>query len=78
MEQKYAPSLTEQRRKWQQQGKKYVDSTTKEIHQLKDKTERSVRSGLETVEQQTGLKVGDVVAAKDQAKYAVKDQMKAV
>lgn len=78
MEQKYLPALTEQRRNWQQQGKKYLDSTTKNIHELKDKTEEGVRSGLEKVEQQTGLRVGDVVAAKDQAKFAVKDQMKAV
>ena len=78
VEQKYAPALTEQRRNWQQQGKKYLDSTTKNIHELKDKTEQGVRSGLHTVEQQTGLKVADVVAAKDEAKFALKDQMKAV
>ncbi|TKY88567.1 hypothetical protein EX895_002556 [Sporisorium graminicola] len=78
LEQKYVPALTEQRRNWQQQGKKYLDQTTKGVHELKDKTEQGVRSGLQTVEQQTGLKVADVVAAKDQAKFAVKDQMKAV
>lgn len=78
LEQKYAPSLTEHRRSWQKQAQSYVDSTAKNIHELKDKTEESVRSGLQSVEQQTGLKVGDVVAAKDQAKLAIKDQMKAV
>ncbi|KAJ1025872.1 hypothetical protein NDA16_002498 [Ustilago loliicola] len=78
VEQKYLPALTEQRRSLQNQGKKYLDSTTKNIHELKDKTEHGVRSGLETVEEKTGLKVADVVAAKDQAKFALKDQMKAV
>lgn len=78
VEQQYLPALTEQRRNLQKQGKKYLDSTTKNIHELKDKTEQGVRSGLETVEQKTGLKLGDVVVAKDEAKYAIKDQMKAV
>ncbi|KAJ9474410.1 MICOS subunit MIC26 [Pseudozyma hubeiensis] len=78
VEQKYAPALTEQRRSWQNQGKKYLDSTTKNIHEFKDKTEKGVRDGLNTVEQQTGLKVGDVVAKKEEAKIAIKDQMKAV
>lgn len=78
VEQKYVPALTEQRRQWQRQGKQVLDSTTKSVHELKDKTEQGVRSGLQTVEQQTGLKVTDVVAAKDQAKFAIKDQIKAV
>lgn len=78
LEQKYVPALTEQRRRWQSEGKKAVETTTKNIHELKDRTEQGVRSGLQTVEQQTGLKVADVVQAKDQAKAAVKDQMKAV
>ncbi|SNX86419.1 uncharacterized protein MEPE_05128 [Melanopsichium pennsylvanicum] len=78
VEQKYLPSLSKQRRNLVQQSQQYVNSTTKNIHQLKDKTEQGVRSGLQTVEQQTGLKVSDVVQAKDEAKFAIKDQMKAV
>lgn len=72
------PALTEQRRKWQKEGEKVVERTTRGVGELKDRTEKGVRSGLQTVEEQTGLKVGDVVAAKDQAKAVVKDQMKAV
>lgn len=78
IEQKYAPALTQQRRSWQHQAKKYLDSTTTNIHQLKDRTEQGVRSGLQSVEQSTGLRVADVVAAKDQTKFAIKDQIKAV
>lgn len=78
LEQRYVPALTEQRRKWTSKGEGYVQEATKSINELKDRTEQGVRSGLQTVEQQTGLKVADVVQAKDQAKIAVKDQMKAV
>ncbi|EST09120.1 Apolipoprotein O [Kalmanozyma brasiliensis GHG001] len=78
LEKRYVPALTEQRRKWTSKGEGYVKEATRGIHELKDKTEQGVRSGLQTVEQQTGLKVADVVQAKDQAKVAIKDQMKAV
>lgn len=78
LEHKYAPALTEQRRQWQSKGEQVLKDTTKGVRELKDKTEQGVRSGLQTVEEQTGLKVADVVAAKDQAKFAIKDQMKAV
>lgn len=78
VEHKYAPALTEQRRTWQKHAQKYLDSTTNSMHELKDKTEQGLRSGLHSVEQQTGLKVSQVVAAKDEAKSAIKDQIKAV
>ncbi|SJX65065.1 uncharacterized protein SRS1_15891 [Sporisorium reilianum f. sp. reilianum] len=78
LEGKYVPAFGEMRRGWQNEGSKWVDGASKSVGELKERTEQGVRTGLKTVEQQTGLKVADVVAAKDQAKLAIQDQMKAV
>ncbi|GAC71498.1 predicted dehydrogenase [Moesziomyces antarcticus T-34] len=77
-ERKYLPALTEQRQKWQHQAKELLNNTKDGLEKVKENTESSVRKGLESVESQTGLRVKDVVAAKDDAKTAIKDQMKAV
>ena len=77
-ERKYLPALTEQRQKWQHQAKELLNNTKDGLEKVKENTESSVRKGLENVESQTGLRVKDVVAAKDDAKAAIKDQMKAV
>lgn len=77
-ERKHAPALTRQREALLHESRKYLNTTTHSIHELKDKTEAGVRQGLNKVESTTGLRVSDVVATKEHAKHALADQMKAV
>ncbi|PWY98969.1 hypothetical protein BCV70DRAFT_201186 [Testicularia cyperi] len=78
VERKHAPSLTTYRHDLINSFNSYKNKTEQSLDSLKHKTQHSLKDGLNKVEQQTGLKVGDVIAKKDQAKIAIQDQMKAV
>ncbi len=77
-ERKYLPALTEQRQKWQHQAKELLNNTKDGLEKVKEEHRVVRQEGARECREPDRLRVKDVVAAKDDAKAAIKDQKKAV